>query len=45
MTEQVTKLRVFVASPGDVRKERERLGGVIDELNRGIAAEKGLVFG
>ena len=44
MTEQVIKLRVFVASPGDARKERELLGDVIDELNRGIAAEKGLVL-
>jgi len=44
MPEQVTKLRVFVASPGDVREERERLDDVIDELNRGIAAEKGLVL-
>lgn len=44
MTEQVTKLRVFVASPGDVRKERELLGNVIGELNRGIAGEKGLVL-
>jgi hypothetical protein len=44
MPEQVTKLRVFVASPGDVRRERELLDGVIDELNRGIAAEKGLIL-
>jgi hypothetical protein len=44
MTEQVTKLRVFVASPGDVWKERQLLGDVIDELNRGIADEKGLVL-
>jgi hypothetical protein len=44
MTEQVTKLRVFVASPGDVQKERELLDDIIDELNRGIAADKGLVL-
>jgi len=44
MTEQVIKLRVFVASPGDVQKERELLGNVIGELNRGIAGEKGLVL-
>ena len=28
MAEQVTKLRVFVASPGDVQKERELLVAV-----------------
>ena len=28
MPEQVTKLRVFVASPGDVQKERELLGEI-----------------
>jgi len=44
MTEQVTKLRVFVASPSDVQRERELLDDVIDELNRGIADEKGLVL-
>ena len=44
MTKQVTKLRGFVASPGDVKVERERLGNVIEELNRGIAEEKGLVL-
>lgn len=44
MTEQVTKLKVFVASPGDVQTERELLADVIDELTRGIAEEKGLVL-
>jgi len=42
--EQVTKLRVFVASPGDVLEERKRLREVIEELNRGIAEDKGLVL-
>jgi len=31
------KLRVFIASPGDVSEERERLVRVIDRLNRGSA--------
>ncbi|MBM4431270.1 MAG: DUF4062 domain-containing protein, partial [Chloroflexi bacterium] len=44
MAEKVTKLRVFVASPGDVQEERDLLADVIDELNRGIAEEKGLVL-
>lgn len=40
MSSQIKKLRVFVASPGDVTEERECLWRVVDELNRGIAAEK-----
>jgi HEAT repeat protein len=35
-------LRVVVASPGDVQAERDLLPGVIDELNRGIAADRNL---
>jgi hypothetical protein len=42
--EQVTRLRVFVASPGDVSEERKRLRKAIDELNDGIAKAKGLVL-
>lgn len=44
MAEKVTKLRVFVASPGDVSEERNRLKEVIDELNHGIAENKGLTL-
>jgi len=33
-------LRVFVASPGDVKEERERLGRVIEELNKGETAKR-----
>jgi len=44
MGEKVTNLRVFVASPGDVSEERERLRAVITELNHGIAKDKGLVL-
>jgi len=36
------KIRVFVASPGDVGQERESLKSVIDELNTTIAPYKGL---
>ena len=39
-----TKLRVFVASPGDTRDERDSLADVIHELNRGIAADRCLVL-
>src|SRR5437879_5257131 len=35
-------LRIIVASPGDVQPERDALPAVIDELNRGIASERGL---
>ena len=35
-------LRIVVASPGDVQPERDALPVVIDELNKGIADEKGL---
>lgn len=35
-------LRIVVASPGDVQPERDVLPLVVDELNRGIAAERGL---
>jgi HEAT repeat protein len=37
-------LRIVVASPGDVQPEREVLPIVIDELNRGIADERGLTL-
>jgi len=39
--EQARILRVVVASPGDVQKERDLLPRVIDELNRGIAGHCG----
>jgi hypothetical protein len=44
MAEKLTVLRVFVASPGDVSDEREKLKVVIDELNHGIAGHKGLIL-
>jgi tetratricopeptide (TPR) repeat protein len=34
-------VRVVAVSPGDVRAERERLEVVVDELNRGVASERG----
>jgi hypothetical protein len=40
---QDVKIRgVVVASPGDVRAERDALPAILDELNRGIAAERSL---
>jgi HEAT repeat protein len=35
-------LRIVVASPSDVQRERDVLPQVIEELNRGIAADRGL---
>lgn len=44
MAELVTKLRVFLASPGDVWQEREKMEEIINELNHGIAAEKNIIL-
>jgi hypothetical protein len=33
-----------VASPSDTQEERERLEAVVDELNRGVAAERDLIL-
>lgn len=44
---QVKKVRVFVASPGDVQIERNQLARVIDELDliiSAIAPEKAIVL-
>jgi hypothetical protein len=38
----VTKVRLFVASPGDVSAERDHLAKVIGELNATVGAYKGL---
>jgi len=42
MSSDVRILRVVVASPGDVQGERDRVPIVVDELNRGVAADRGL---
>lgn len=44
MLEKFQKVRVFIASPRDVVEERRRLSSVIDELNRSVARDKGLVL-
>jgi hypothetical protein len=41
---QAEILRVVVASPGDVQAERNTLPQIIEELNRGIAAERGVML-
>lgn len=40
----VPRLRIFVASPSDVREEREVLGRVVQELNRTIGREKDVML-
>jgi hypothetical protein len=37
-------LRVVVASPGDVARERDAVARVFDEINRGVARDKDVVF-
>ena len=44
MTEKVTKVRVFIASPGDVQKERDSLPAVIEELSRTTGRNLGFVI-
>ena len=39
---QKRDLRIVVASPSDVKAERDLLPNVIEELNRGVAADRGL---
>ncbi|MDZ8104717.1 MAG: hypothetical protein RM338_03715 [Nostoc sp. DedQUE12a] len=41
---QVEKLKIFLASPGDVRTERNHVFKVVDELNRTVASDKGVIL-
>jgi hypothetical protein len=36
MTQTITKVRLFLASPSDVQRERDSISGVLDELNNTI---------
>lgn len=42
MVKKVTLIRIFVASPGDVKMERESLDQVINEINLVIGRSKGI---
>jgi hypothetical protein len=42
LEKQAQIVRIVVASPGDVQAERDALPAVIEELNKGIAADHGL---
>jgi hypothetical protein len=39
---QARILKIVVASPGDVQAERDRIPAIVDELNKGIADERGV---
>lgn len=39
---QVKILKIVVASPGDVQAERDMIPAIVDELNKGIADERGV---
>ncbi|MEG4301747.1 hypothetical protein [Microcoleus sp. D3_18a_C4] len=41
---QVEKLKIFLASPSDVAKERDYVMEVINEINRTIAPSKGVIL-
>src|SRR5271167_4917978 len=42
MSDRVQVLRVVVASPGDVQAERDRVSVVFDEINKSLAADRGV---
>jgi len=44
MPRQVTQIRIFVASPGDVSAERDTLAEVVEDLQHGIGQEKDLAL-
>ncbi|MEI2578554.1 hypothetical protein [Scytonema sp. PRP1] len=41
---QVEKLKIFLASPGDVRTERNHVVKVVEEINRTVAPDKGVTL-
>jgi tetratricopeptide (TPR) repeat protein len=44
MPEDVKLLKIVVASPSDVQTERDLVPRVVEEVNRGVAGERGLVL-
>jgi hypothetical protein len=44
MAELVTKVRILLASPGDVQKERDSLPTIVAELNNTIGLHLGFVI-
>ena len=43
MTTTITKVRLFLASPGDVQSERKQIDKIVTELNLGVAAQRNLI--
>jgi hypothetical protein len=43
MPETVSKIAVFVGSPGDVAEERKIVAQAVDDLNVGFASSRGLI--
>lgn len=44
MPEQLTSLKVFIASPGGLREERIAFRGVIRDYNDSDALRRGVIF-
>jgi len=44
MSDQPTRIKVFVASPGDVQSERQQLSKVIEELNSTLCRDKDFIL-
>jgi hypothetical protein len=44
MPKTVRQLRIFAASPNDLAADRESLRSIVDELNKGVAADKGFAL-
>lgn len=44
MSKQVTIVKVFVASPGDVQSERQQLSKIVEELNSTLCQGKNIVL-
>src|SRR5436305_11055773 len=44
MPEQVSVLRVVVASPGDVQSERDLVPEVLEQLNHSICRDRGILL-
>jgi hypothetical protein len=44
VSERIEILRVIVASPSDVAAERDIVSGVLEDLNRSVAVDRGVRF-
>lgn len=44
MSSEAKVLRMVVASPGDVQAERDLVAAVVDQVNHGVAKERGIIL-